>query len=229
MEPKKYPPPHAFAKDSHVGSSALADAFRETAASQPEAFWRELAKALIWKKPYTHCLDWRVPLARWFEGGQINVSENCVDKHLKNENQANKTAFIWEGEPMDSSGKNPKEIRRLSYLDLAKLVNQIASALRTAGIKKGDRVAIYMPLVPETAASMLACARIGASKAKVLITADGTYRKGQWLSLKDIADEALELSQSKTIQTVFVYQRDPTQKCNLKVGRDKTWRESVLT
>ncbi len=248
-DPKKFTPPFAFAKDAHVGSSALADAFRETAASQPDAFWRELAKALVWKKPFTQVLDWRVPLARWFEGGQINVSENCIDKHLKNENQANKTAFIWEGEPMDPSGKNPKEVRRLSYLDLAKLVNQIASALRTAGIKKGDRVAIYMPLVPETAASMLACARIGAvhtvifggfsktaladriedSKAKVLITADGTYRKGQWLNLKNIADEALELPQSKTIQTVFVYQRDPTQECKLKGGRDKTWKDSVLT
>lgn len=247
QKPEAYTPSSEFSSNAHIRSAQIAQAFRETAQAQPEAFWKELSRALQWQKSFTKVLEWSLPTARWFGDGQINLSENCLDRHLRDEITRNKTAFIWEGEPTDPQTGEPKEIRRISYADLSVLVNQIANSLIDAGIKKGDRVAIYMPLVPETAASMLACARIGAvhtvvfggfsanaladriedSKAKLLITADGTYRKGQWLDLKKIADEALGSPKTNSIKTVFVYRRDRNQPCNLAKTRDWDW-EKVL-
>jgi acetyl-CoA synthetase len=166
------------------------EAFSHTAEVQSDAFWTELSRALVFDKKFEKVLEWNCPKAKWFVGGSINVSKNCLDRHVKN--HPNKTALIWEGEPHD--GKTANEIRRLSYQDLLEMVCQIANTLKDYGVKTGDRVAIYMPAIPETVAAMHACARLGAihtvifggfsaqsiadrikdSTAKVVITADGT-------------------------------------------------------
>ncbi len=165
------------------------------AARDPEAFWAGLAAELEWSRPWTRVLDWQPPHAKWFVGGQLNASVNCVDRHVRGPRR-NKAAIIWEGEPGDR--------RTLTYFDLHRQVSTFANVLKSLGTKKGDRVAIYMPLIPELAIAMLACARIGAvhsvvfggfsaeslrdrindQKARLLITADGGYRRGQIVPLK---------------------------------------------
>src|SRR5262245_34647347 len=211
-EDRSFPPPPAFAAAAHVNDPAV----YARAAADPEAFWAGFARELDWITPFTKVLEWQSPDAKWFTGGRLNVSANCLDRHVRT-SRRNKAAIIWEGEPGDR--------RTLTYFDLHRDVNAFAAVLRRLGVEKGDRVALYMPLVPELAIAMLACARIGAvhsvvfggfsaeslrdrindSQCSVLVTADGGYRRGQIVPLKQVADEAV--ADTPSIEHVVVVQR----------------------
>jgi len=199
-ENRTFPPSPEFQATAHVSDGGI----YERAAEDPEAFWAEWANKLDWFEPWDRVLDWTPPHAQWFVGGKLNVAHNCLDRHVTGPKR-NQAALIWEGEPSD-------ERRVYTYWDLYREVCQFANALKSLGVGKGDRVAIYMPMIPEAAIAMLACARIGAphsvvfggfspesladrindAKAKVLVTADGGYRRGQVLPLKAAADKAME-------------------------------------
>jgi len=211
-EDRTFPPPPAFASHALVRDTTIYD----EAERDPEAFWARFAGELEWSGPWQKILDWQPPHAKWFVGGKINASVNCVDRHVRGPRR-NKAAIIWEGEPGDR--------RTLTYFDLYRDVQAFANVLKTLGVRKGDRVAIYLPLVPELAIAMLACARIGAvhsvvfggfsaeslrdrindAKCRVLVTADGGYRRGQIVALKQVADEALK--DTPSIENVVVVQR----------------------
>ena len=211
-ESREFPPGEAFRAAAHCGDASI---YAE-AAGDPEAFWEEWARSLEWFRPWDRVLEWTPPHAKWFTGGQLNASVNCLDRHLRTWRR-NKAALIWEGEPGDR--------RTLTYRDLHREVNQFANALKALGVKRGDRVAIYMPLIPEVVVAMLACARIGAAHSVVfggfsaesladrindagavcLITADGGYRRGQIVPLKRNADEALK--SCSTVTSVVVVRR----------------------
>lgn len=227
FEKRKFAPPKQFQKSANIKNKSI---YAE-ATKNPEKFWASFAKELLWRKPWKKILDWNPPHAKWFAGGKLNVSENCVDRWAAGEFR-NKAAIIWEGEPGDQ--------KTLTYWDLYREVSKFANVLKKLGIKKGDRVAIYLPLIPEAAISMLACARIGAvhsvvfggfssealqdrindAKAKVLITADGGYRKGGAILLKNFADEAIKNTPS--IQHVVVVKRTGGE-VHIKEGRDHWW------
>jgi acetyl-CoA synthetase len=231
-EDRNFPPPDEFRARAIVRDERL----YEDAAKDPEAFWARLAGELEWSRPWTKVLDWQPPHAKWFVGGQLNASVNCVDRQVRN-GRGNKAAIVWEGEPGDK--------RTLTYSDLQREVATFANVLKTLGTKKGDRVAIYMPLVPELAIAMLACARIGAihsvvfggfsaeslrdrindAEARLLITADGGYRRGGVVQLKHVADEAL--AGTKSIEHVVVYQRDGGTPIPvvMQAGRDHWYHE----
>src|SRR5437763_12391791 len=198
-ENRKFPPPAAFAKHAHISDTIA----YERASRDLEGFWEAQAEELDWFTKWDTVLDWKPPHAKWFSGGQINVSANCIDRHIDSARR-NKAALIWEGEPGDR--------RTLTYWDLYVEVQKFANVLKTLGVKRGDRVAIYMPLVPEVAIAMLACTRIGAAhsvvfggfspdslrdrindaQCKVLITADGGFRRGSVVPLKRNSDKAIE-------------------------------------
>ncbi|PYR49636.1 MAG: acetate--CoA ligase [Acidobacteria bacterium] len=225
-EDRAFPPTTSFRAQANVSDEAV---YRE-AERDPEAFWAGFAEELEWSKKWDRVLDWRPPHAKWFVGGRINASVNCIDRHVRGPRR-NKAAIIWEGEPGDR--------RTLTYYDLYREVSQFANVLKSLGITKGDRVALYLPLIPELAIAMLACARIGAvhsvvfggfsaeslrdrindAQARLLITADGGYRRGQMVPLKQVADEAI--SGTPSIANVIVVQRlgDAIQ-VHIKPGRD---------
>jgi acetyl-CoA synthetase len=211
------------------------DSVYETAERDPEAFWESFARELEWSAPWSRVLEWKPPFARWFVDGKINASVNCLDRHVRTARR-NKAALIWEGEPGD--------VRTLTYWDLFREVNRFASVLRGLGVNRGDRVAIYLPMVPELPVAMLACARIGAvhsvvfggfsaaslrdrindAAARVLITADGGFRRGQTVPLKKMADEALE--GTPTIEHVVVVKREGVDgPAAIKAGRDQWYHE----
>ena len=148
-ETRSFPPPAPFARSAHIST----DAIYKEAANDIEAYWASAARSLDWITPWTAVLDWKPPYAKWFVGGQLNVAANCVDRHVRGPNR-NKAAIIWEGEPGDK--------RTLTYWDLYREVQKFANVLRSLGVEKGDRVGIYLPMIPEAAIAMLACARIGA-------------------------------------------------------------------
>ena len=225
-EDRAFPPPPEFRARAHVQDERL----YEEAEKDPEGYWARFAQELEWSKPWDQVLDWQPPHAKWFVGGQLNASVNCLDRHVTG-GRRNKAALIWEGEPGDR--------RTLTYYDLLREVSAFANVLKSLGVKKGDRVAIYLPLVPELAISMLACARIGAvhsvvfggfsaeslrdrindQKAKLLITADGGYRRGQIVPLKQVADEALK--DAPSIENVIVVQRGAgPMPVHIQEGRD---------
>src|SRR5436190_2326206 len=199
-------------------------------------FWENFAKELHWFKKWTKTLDWKLPFAKWFVGGKTNMAYNCVDRHLATERR-NKAAILWEGEP--------GEERTLTYQQLHREVCRFANGLKSLGIRKGDRVTLYMPMVPELAIAMLACARIGAPhsvifggfsadavrdrindcQSKLLVTADGGYRRGSIIHLKKICDEALE--GTKTIENVVALNRVPGSEVSMKGGRDHWWNDVV--
>ncbi len=187
-ETRVFPPPGFFRANAHCPSAALYDA----AAHDPEGFWASFAEQLQWSRRWDRVLDWDPPHAKWFVGGELNASVNCLDRHVVTARR-NQAALIWEGEP--------GERRTITYWDLYREVNKFANVLKKLGVHRGDRVAIYMPMIPEAVIAMLACARIGAphsvvfggfsaeslrdrindAGAVVLVTADGGYRRGQVL------------------------------------------------
>ena len=235
QESRLFEPPAEFAAAAHVKSRAEYDEIRARASADPEAFWAEVASGLHWFRPWDRVLDWDPPFAKWFDGATTNLSHNCLDRHLSGPRRT-KTAILWEGEP--------GETRALTYEDLHREVVAFAGALRALGVAKGDRVGIYMPMVPELPVAMLACARLGAThsvvfggfsadalrdrcndaETKVIVTADGGYRRGSVLALKPIVDEAA--AQCPTVEHVVVLKRAGND-VTWKEGRDIWWHDAV--
>jgi acetyl-CoA synthetase len=226
-EKRKFAPPKEFVKRATANRAAV---YAE-AAKNPARFWERFARELDWFKPWKTTLQWKAPNAKWFVGGKLNVSYNCLDRHVATSRKT-KAAIIWEGEPGDT--------RVLTYWDLYREVNRFAAALKRRGVKKGDRVTIYMPMVPELPIAMLACARIGAphsvvfggfapealrdrihdAESRILITADGGFRRGGTIALKKNADEALR--ECPDVHTVVVLKRT-RQEIQMQGGRDVWW------
>jgi len=226
-EQREYPPAPDFTAQANLRDPAV----YKQAANDPEQFWASIASELDWFQKWDRVLEWRAPDAKWFVGGKLNVAYNCLDRHLRGPRR-NKAAIVWVGEPGDR--------RTLTYHDLHREVCKFANGLRALGVSKGDRVAIYMPMIPELPIAMLACARIGAvhsvvfggfsaealrdrindAEARVLITADGGYRRGQIIPLKRDADEAMKGCTS--IQHCVVFKRGDFQ-VHMKEGRDVWW------
>jgi len=238
-ENRRFVPPATFADQATVTSMEDYQKRYERSIQDPEGYWGEVASELHWFKPWDKVLDdSEKPFFKWFSGGKTNICTNCIDRHLHGASR-NKAALIWEGEP----GEN----RVLTYFDLYREVNQFANALKDLGVKKGDRIAIYLPMIPELAISVLACARIGAvhtvifagfsansirdrvldCEARMVITADGGWRRGQVLNLKHIVDEAV--AECDCVKDVVVVKRphgDPFP-CRVKEGRDH-WYHRII-
>ncbi len=232
-ERRTFPPSAEFKSNANWNDPAI----YERAAKDPEVFWAEQAKSLDWFAPWTKVLDWNMPWSKWFVGGKLNVTYNCVDRHAHSARR-NKAAIIWEGEPGDS--------RVITFGMLEREVNRFANGLKSLGVVKGDRVALYMGMVPELAIALLACAKIGAAhsvvfggfsaealrerindaKCKVLVTADGAWRRGTVVALKAAVDEAL--AGTPTIERVVVLERvGKAGSVSMKIGRDVWWHELV--
>jgi acetyl-CoA synthetase len=233
-EDRRFAPDAAFRERANAADAGL----YEGAAADPESFWAEWAARLEWFEPWRTVLDWTPPHARWFAGGRLNAAYNCLDRHVAGWRR-NKAALIWEGEPGDT--------RTYTYWDLQREVGKFANVLKSLGVGKGDRVAIYLPMVPEAAVAMLACARIGAvhsvvfggfsaeslrerindAAARLLITADGGYRRGRVVALKEAADRALEGAPS--VEHVVVVRRGAGLQVPLAMqpGRDH-WYDDLI-
>jgi len=228
-EGRRFDPPAAFTAAATVRDRSL----YEEASRDPAAFWDRIARDLHWFEPWTQVLEWTAPYARWFVGGRTNLSYNCLDRHVAG-GRRTKAAIIWEGEPGDE--------RVLTYGDLHREVGRFANVLKGLGVRRGDRVALYLPMIPELAIAMLACARIGAAhtvifggfsaealrdrindaQAKVLVTADGGWRRGNIVPLKRNADEAL--TGTPSIRHVVVVRRiGEAAPIHVQEGRDHWW------
>ena len=231
-EERRFPPPESFRRSATVSSEELYD----YASRDPESFWTKMAEEIEWSRRWERVLEWKPPRAKWFLQGKLNASVNCVDRHVRGPRR-NKAALIWEGEPGDR--------RTLTYWDLYREINRFASVLKKLGVRRGDRVAIYLPMIPEVVVAMLACARIGAIHSvvsggsiggtarpnqrfgsKVLITADAGYRRGQIVPLKRNADKAVE--ECPSIEHVVVVMRRPGAAgdeafAQITEGRDHWW------
>lgn len=235
QEKRLFAPPAEFSKNAHIKSLEDYQALYDKVKQDPAAFWAELAeKELHWFKKWETVLDWQPPFVEWFVGGKLNISYNCLDRHLTTWRR-NKAAIIWEGEPGDS--------RTITYGELHREVSQFANALKKLGVQKGDRVGIYMPMIPEAAIAMLACARIGAphsvvfggfssealrdrlvdAQAKLVITADGGFRKDKVIALKEQVDLALQHGAS-SVENVLVVQRTKETVAWVE-GRDHWWHD----
>jgi acetyl-CoA synthetase len=232
-ETRQFPPPPDFVSRARIKNAAEYEKLWERARRDPDGFWAEQAESLSWSRKWDRVLVWNEPHAQWFVGGKLNVADNCLDRHLAGPRR-NKAAIIWEGEPGDT--------RVLRYQDLHREVCKFANVLKGQGIKAGDRVTLYMPMVPELAIAMLACARIGAThsivfggfsadavadrnndaRARLLVTADGGWRRGKVVPLKYNVDAALERSQ--TVEKCIVLNRC-NQQVTMKPGRDLWWHE----
>ncbi len=233
QETRSFAPPAEFSKNAHIHSKEEYDKICARAAADPEGFWADIARELHWFEPWTKVLEWDCPWAKWFVGGKINLSYNCLDRHVATWRK-NKAAIIWEGEP--------GEVRTYTYQQLLSEVCKFANVLKSLGIKSGDRVAIYMGMCPELPVAMLACARIGAvhsvifggfsanalvdritdQEAVAVITQDGSYRRGSEVKLKPAVDEALDRCPS--VKHVVVLKRTGTEVA-WKEGRDHWWHE----
>ncbi|MFU8803897.1 MAG: AMP-binding protein, partial [Bradymonadaceae bacterium] len=236
IENRKFPPSPEFVAQANIKADDL-ERLRAEYAEDPDAFWARLAREeLVWDEDFTQTLDWQPPFAKWFQGGKLNVSVQCLDRHLTTARK-NKAALVWEGEPGDQ--------RTLTYQQLYTEVCKFSNALENLGVQAGDRVAIYMPMVPELAIAVLACARIGAphsvifggfsaaairdrvedAECKVIITADGSWRRGKVLPLKVQVDEAVN-SGCPSVEHVITYKR-----CENPVhwhdDRDLWWHDVV--
>jgi acetyl-CoA synthetase len=232
LENRKFPPSPEFKRQSLVADTGLYDEADE----DYQGFWaRQAADLLTWSTEWDTICEWELPYAKWFVGGQLNVSYNCLDRHVE-AGRGDKVAFYWEGEPGDA--------RVLTYADLLDEVQRFANALKGLGVQRGDRVNIYLPMIPEAAISMLACARIGAvhsvvfggfsaqslsdrindAEAKVLITADGGYRRGEVFALKPAADDAI--ATTKTIEHVVVVRRGGNE-VEMTPGRDQWYHDLI--
>ena len=232
-ENRVFSPPQEFASRAHVKSLAEYEELYAKSVADPEAFWAEAARELHWFAPWTKVLEWNLPWVKWFVGGKINVSYNCLDRHVKN-GKGEKTAILWEGEP--------GEVRRLSYAELLAEVERFANGLKSLGINKGDRVAVYMGMTPELAVALLACARIGAvhsvifggfaanaivdrvndAQCVAIVTQDTSYRRGSEVKLKATVDEAVKSCPS--VKHVVVYRRSGSA-VNMQDGRDVWWHD----
>ena len=231
IEGRTFPPGKKFSKNANVDNAAI----YKKAAKNPEKFWAGFAKELDWFEKWSKVSTWKAPHSKWFLGGKLNVSYNCIDRHVATARK-NKAAIIWEAESGES--------RTITYWELYREVNRFANVLKSLGVKKGDRVTIYLPMIPELAVAMLACARIGAphsivfggfsaeslrdrindSQARILITSDGGYRRGKVIPLKKNADEALK--DAPTVEKVIVVNRVGTAaKSKMAKGRDLWWHD----
>jgi acetyl-CoA synthetase len=236
QEKRLFNPPEAFSQAARINSMADYEKLYDQAQTDPEGFWANLAEQeLHWFQKWDQILDWQPPFAKWFVNGKLNLSYNCLDRHLTTDRK-NKAALIWEGEPGDSC--------TLTYAQLHREVCIFANVLKQLGVKKGDVVGIYMPMIPEAAIAMLACARIGAphsvvfggfsaealrdrlvdGKAKLVITADGGFRKDKIVALKEQVDKALENNTVPTVDNVLVVERTK-QGIAMEKGRDHWWHE----
>ncbi len=235
VEKRVFKPSKDFSKKARIGSLAEYKKIYAASIRNPSKFWAGEASDLLWQKKWTKVLDWTPPFAKWFVGGKINASENCLDRHLTGPRR-NKAAIIWEGEP--------GERRTITYHQLHREVCIFANILKRNGAKKGDRILIYMPLIPEATVAMLACARIGAihnvvfggfssesikdrildSGATLVVTADGGYRRGQIVTLKQNVDHALEGNTS--VRKVIVFRRTNIE-IHIKQGRDVWWHREA--
>ena len=231
QQDKTFPPPPEFAAQANANDPEI----YARAAADPEGFWAGWAETLTWFRKWDTVLEWNPPHAKWFVGGQINVSVNCLDRHLT-DGRADKRALVWEGEPGDQ--------RTLTYAELSAEVNKFANVLKSLGIGKGDRVTLYMPMVPEAAIAMLACTRVGAPHsvvfggfsaeslrertndcgAKLVITADGYWRRGNIVPLKKTTDEAI--AECPTVEKVVVLRRvGASSSITMQPGRDLWWHD----
>lgn len=236
QETRVFPPSPEFSSKAGIGSMDAYNALYAESIADTEAFWAAQAKEYLhWFRPFDKTLEWNMPFAKWFLGGTTNASYNCVDVHVEAGN-GDRVAFYWEGEPGDK--------RTVTYRDMQREVGKFANALKKLGIKKGDRVSIYMPLVPELPVAMLACARIGAvhsvifggfsseaiadrnndAQAKLVITADGGWRRGKVLNLKETVDAALE--KSPTVTDCIVLKRIG-EGADMVPGRDHWWDDLI--
>ena len=233
-EDRQFPPSDQWRRTAHVTDPGI----YARAAADPEGFWADFARELDWIQPWSRVLEWAPPYAQWFVGGKLNACVNCVDRHVRTARR-NKAAIVWEGEPGDR--------RTLTYWDLHRQVGAFANVLKSLGVARGDRVALYLPMIPELAIAMLACARIGAvhnivfggfsaeslrdrindAQAVLLVTADGGYRRGQIVPLKQMADEALR--ETPSIRNVIVVQRQAGAPIPVQIteGRDHWYHRLV--
>jgi acetyl-CoA synthetase len=236
-EQRVFEPSEEFREKAHVKSLDEYQRIYKEAEEQPEKFWANIAAELRWFKTWDRVLDWKLPFAQWFVGGQLNISYNCLDRHVATWRK-NKAAILWEGEPGDS--------RTLTYQQLLHEVSKCANVLKSLGVKKGDRVAIYMGMVPELPIALLACARIGAPHtvvfggfssqalidrindcgASAVITQDASYRRGAEVKLKEAVDHAMP--QCPTVKSVLVYRRTGAA-VTMEPGRDHWWHELMET
>jgi acetyl-CoA synthetase len=235
IEKRVFKPSKEFAKKALISNASVYKKLHAESIKAPEKFWAKEAATLVWNTKWSRVLDWKAPFAKWFVGGRLNVSENCLDRHLDGPRR-NKAAIIWEGEP--------GERRTLTYHQLHREVCIFANILKRNGVKSGDRVLIYMPLIPEASIAMLACARIGAihnvvfggfssesikdrivdSGATVVVTADGGYRRGQIVTLKQNVDHAL--AGTKLVRRVIVFRRTHLD-IHIQEGRDVWWHREA--
>jgi acetyl-CoA synthetase len=254
-EDRKFPPPREFSDHAHLRDRAEVEHLRQAAAADPVAFWADVARRdLRWMRPFTQAFDAsQAPHARWFADGTLNLTDNCLDRHCETWRR-HKAAIVWEGEPIGDQGP---EVRTLTYQQLRAEVMRFANVLKGLGVEAGDLVVLYMPMVPESAVAMLACARIGAvhsvvfggfsaealrdrcndSGAKVIVTADGSFRRGNVLKLKDTVDLALDDGQgAATVQHVVVVRRTRPETCGgmsrwprrRRIVPRWSWRRSTL-
>ncbi|MFQ5530446.1 MAG: AMP-binding protein, partial [Gemmatimonadota bacterium] len=232
-EDRSFDPPVAFSAEAHVSGEAPYAAAR----GDREAFWEGQAEQLDWFRRWDNVLSWDPPFARWFEGGRLNVSHNCLDRHLDGL-RADSTALTWEGEPGDR--------RAYTYRELHAEVCAFAAALKRLGVNRGDRVGVYLPMIPEAAIAMLACTRIGAphsvvfggfsakslrdrmidAQARVLITADGGYRRGSIVPLKQTSDEAVD-GLDFVDHVVVVRREEDGQTVGMREGRDHWYHDLI--
>ena len=236
-EQRVFEPSAEFRAGAQIKSRAEYELLYKEAKEDPEGFWAKIAQELHWFKPWDRVLEWKLPFAKWFIGGELNVSYNCLDRHVATWRK-NKAAIQWEGEPGDS--------RTLTYQQLLREVSKCANVLKSLGVSKGDRVAIYMGMVPELPIAMLACARIGAAHtvvfggfsaqalidrindcgATAVITQDGAFRRGAEVKLKEAVDQALP--QCSSVKNVLVYRRTGSH-VSMQPGRDHWWHELMET
>ncbi|MEM8783747.1 MAG: acetate--CoA ligase [Planctomycetota bacterium] len=238
QENRRFDPPVEFAKDAHVASIEQYERLHQRSIEDPEAFWAEEAEKHHWFEPWTRVLEYDAPDAKWFVGGKTNLAYNCLDRQI-DAGLGDQTAIVWEAEGFDADGK--PVVEHWSYHDLRREVSKFANVLKAQGVNKGDVVTIYMGMVPQLAIAMLACARIGAphsiifggfsasairdrvedGKSRIVVTCDGSFRRGKVVPLKANVDEALTMTDR--VDTVIVYERTKHDGVNWVEGRDHRW------